>query len=55
MVEWYYRNSDDGRRVLVQGNEARDDEQLTDVDNRDDNDAPGRVISLLSIGYRTSG
>jgi len=27
----------------------------TDVDNRDDNDAPGRVSSLLSIGYQTSG
>jgi len=39
----------------VQGNEARNDEQLTDVDNRDDNDAPGRVSSLSSIGYRTSG
>ncbi len=31
----------------MQGNEVRNDEQPTDVNNRDDNDAPGRVISLL--------
>ena len=48
-MEWYYQIGDD------QGNEARNDEQPTDVNNRDDNDAPGRVSSLLSIGYQTSG